>query len=68
MLHFLKRIIHNYVVDVFSESRYFRKKIKGKWYKIREVEVSGFAAPGEYWVNKKPIKPDIKILKEEDNL
>lgn len=68
MFRFFKRILKWYVNAVLEDYQFYRKRKGGLWYKIREIEVSGFASPGEYWVNKKPTNPDILILKEEDHL
>lgn len=40
--------------SIFSDFKWYRKKIGGTWYLIRELDVSGIASGSEYWDQKKP--------------
>lgn len=62
----MKNPIKTTICIILSDFRWYRKKIGGKWYKIRHFEVSGFAAPGEIWVQELPSDNEYTLLGGED--
>lgn len=54
MLISMRNIFKEYVHFVRSDYKSYRKKIGGKWYKIREHDVSGFAGGITYWTQSEP--------------
>lgn len=62
----MKKAINWYLDSILSNFKRYRKKIGGKWYKIRDYDVSGFSVPGEYWVRDLPGDDYYDIIEEEN--
>ena len=58
------KIILTFLKPLLIEFKWYRKKLGGTWYKIREADVSGFAT-SEYWDQVKPESDLDVILKTE---
>lgn len=62
----MKKVLFLFFGDILCNFKWYRKKTGGKWYKIREYEVGGFAAPGESWVQSLPADDQYHLIKEEE--
>jgi len=63
----IKKAITWYLTEVFSGSKWYRKKKGGVWYCIQgEMDISGFAGNSSYWVNKLPEDDGYVIEKVEE--
>lgn len=62
----MKKAFNFCIYCTLSNFKRYRKKKGGKWYKIRDDEVSGFSAPGEYWVQELPGDSQYDIIDEEN--
>jgi hypothetical protein len=62
----MKRIIEAYLFSVLSNFKCYRKRIAGKWYKIRQPEAGGLAAGTESWVQDLPVADVYTIIKKEE--
>lgn len=52
-----------FIYRLFIDFKFARRKLGGKWYKVREIDV-GFAAGIEHWTTTPT--DDVVILEEED--
>jgi hypothetical protein len=57
----MKKFIKAYFHCLLSGFKFYRKRKGGKWYKIKEMDVSGFAAGAEFWTQQKPDDPKWSI-------
>jgi hypothetical protein len=62
----MKKLFGSIFYAFLSNYKWYRKKKGGKWYKIQEDDVSGFAAPGELWAQALPADYQFRLLKEEN--
>jgi hypothetical protein len=61
----MKKIIEAYWHSLLSNFKWHRKRIAGKWYKIRQPEAGGLAAGTESWVQDLPVDDVYTIIKKE---
>jgi multimeric flavodoxin WrbA len=58
MKSFLERLLYAYC----SPYRWYRKRIGGTWYQVIEKDVSGIAAPSDFWTQD---PGELEVLKTE---
>lgn len=53
-----------FIYNLLTDFKFARKKLGGKWYRVRELDAGGLASGIEHWTNT--LYDDVIILKEED--